>query len=663
MTLPLRRTFVAVVSCVFAIGVSAQSIITFAGGRNDDDRSATAAALGPPIDVALDSAGNVYIADADNNCIRKIDKATGTITTVAGGLEFPAGVALDAANNLYIADSNNDRVRRVDAVTQVITTVAEVSGPSRIAIDAAGNLFVTQQDACRISRIDAVTKTITTIAGTGTLGFGGDGGPATSAVLNSPAGISIATNGDVIFADSNNYRVRKIDAATGTITTIAGNGSFGQAGDNGPATSANLAVPTDVKFDRAGNLIITDFLGHRIRKVDAATKVITTIAGVAGTGGFAGDGGPATSARFNLPLSTAIDSAGNLYVADNRNFRVRRIDAATNVVTTIAGSGEVGDGDAATAAQILQPTSLALDAAGNAYVSDRIYGRIRRIDATTHLASTVYASPGQSALTGLAVDPAGNIYFVDAIGGRVSKIDATTKAVTAVAGGNFPGFSGDNGPATSAQLSPSGQTAMAFDAAGNLFIADTFNHRIRRIDAATKVITTVAGNGSEGFSGDNGPATAAMLSNPEGVAVDRDGNIYIVDAGNYRLRRVDAASKTILTVAGSTFGFAGDGTFANAAKFANPLGITIDASHNIYIADTANNRIRKIDGTTNVITTVAGNGTAGFTGDGSLATSARLNEPSAVAIDASGKLYIADTNNNRIRVLTTIPTHRRPTRR
>jgi len=373
-----------------------------------------------------------------------------------------------------------------------------------------------------------------------------------------------------------------------------------------------------VKLDAAGNLIITDVLNYRIRKVDAATKVITTVAGI-GTRGFGGDGAAATSAQFNLPLSTAIDSSGSLYVADNRNFRVRRIDATTNIVSTIAGSGEAGDGDFATSAQLLKPAGLAFDAAGNAYVSDPVVGRVRRIDAATHLASTIYTATGPSALSGVAVDPSGNVYVIDAIAGRVSKIDAATKGVTVITGDNLPGFSGDNGPATSAQLSPSAQTSIAFDAAGNLFIADTFNNRIRRIDAATKVITTVAGNGTAGFSGDNGPATAAMLSNPQGIAVDRDGNLYIVDAGNSRIRRVDAATKNINTIAGSTFGFEGDGEFANAAKFANPIGITVDPAHNIYIADTANNRIRKINGTTNIITTIAGNGLAGFAGDGALA--------------------------------------------
>jgi len=247
MTLPFRRTLIALVSCVCAIGVSAQSIVTFAGGRNDEGRAATAAALGPPIDVAVDSAGNVYIADAFNNRISKINKSTGTITTVPlANLDFPAGLAFDAANNLYVADTNNNRVLRVDAVTQVITTVADnVSGPSGLAIDAAGNVFITQEDSNLIRRVDAVTKKITTIAGTGTRGYSGDGSAATSAALNDPRGIAVAPNGDVIFADANNYRIRKIDAATGTITTIAGNGTFGSGGDNGPPRArASARRPT-----------------------------------------------------------------------------------------------------------------------------------------------------------------------------------------------------------------------------------------------------------------------------------------------------------------------------------------------------------------------------------------------------------------------------------
>ena len=688
-----RSIHLITLSCFFAIGVCAQSIVTVAGGRNDEGRLATAAALARPLDVALDSAGNVYIADVQNNRVRRIDAASGAMTTFAGngGLGFsgdggpaalasiwlPSGIAFDAANNLYIADSGNNRVRRVDAVTRTITTVAGggpstanrgdgglatsayLSAPTRIAIDSAGNLFITQGDDNRIRRVDAATKVITTIAGTGSLGFSGDNGPATAATLNDPVGIAVAANGDIYFADANNYRIRKIAVATGVITTVAGNGSFGFSGDGSAAGDAKLAAPTDVKFDRAGNLYVTDFLNNRIRKIDAATNVITTIAG-SGASSFSGDGGPALSATFNVPSASAIDASGNVYVADNANYRVRRIDAATKIVNTIAG-GTVGDDDFATSAQILSPSGVAVDNAGNIYISDSGDRRVRRVDAATHLISTLLIGGSFSSYSGIAVDASNNVYVIDSTG-VVSKIDPQ-KVVTRVVGTGQPGFGGDGGNATAAKLAPSGSTGIAFDAAGNLFIADTFNNRIRRVDVATKIITTIAGNGTDGFSGDNGPATSAMLSSPQGVAVDSAGNVYIADTFNHRIRRVDAATKNIMTIAGDgTFGFNGDGILANGAKLALPNAVFVDAAHNIYIADTANNRIRKIDGTTNIITTIAGNGKEGFSGDGTLATSAAITEPLAVTVDATGKVYIADTSNNRIRVLATIVPHQRAAR-
>jgi sugar lactone lactonase YvrE len=696
VTFPLRhslRTILAA-SCFCAIGVRAQSIVTLAGGRNDEGRAATAAALARPSDVAVDGAGNVYVADAQNNRVRRIDAASGAITTVAGNggagfsgdggpaalasIWFPTGIAFDAANNLYIADSGNDRVRRVDAVTRTITTVAGggpsavnrgdggpatnayVVAPSHLALDSAGNLYITQEDGNRIRRVDAATKVITTIAGTEALGFSGDGGSATAAMLDSPSGISVAANGDVYFADANNYRIRKIDSS-GVISTAAGNGSFGFAGDGGAATDAKLAAPTDVKFDRSGNLYITDFLNNRIRKIDATTKIITTIAGAGGSG-FSGDGGAASSATFNLPVASAIDASGNVYVADNFNYRVRRIDAATKVVATIAG-GAFGDGDFATSIQILSPAGIAVDSAGNVYISDSGDRRVRRVDAATHLVSTLTTGGSFSAFSGMAVDSSGNLFVIDS-GGVVSMINPQTKVVTRVAGTGQPGFGGDGGLATAAMIAPSGSTGIAVDAAGNLFIADSFNNRVRRVDAATKIITTIAGNGSDGFSGDNGPATAAMLSTPQGISVDRDGNVYIADTFNHRIRKVDAATRNITTIAGDgSFGFAGDGTFANGSKLALPNGLFIDAAHNIYIADTANNRVRRIDGNTNIITTVAGNGKEAFSGDGALATNASLAEPMAVTVDASGKVYIADTNNNRVRVFITIGAHRRASSR
>ena len=378
----------------------------------------------------------------------------------------------------------------------------------------------------------------------------GDGGPATSASLKAPNGVSVDASGNLFIADTSNRRVRRVDAATGVITTVAGDGTSGFSGDGGPATSASLGGPSGVAVDASGNLFIADASNHRARRVDVSTGVISTVAGNDSLG-FSGDGGPATSASLNIPYGVAVDASGNLLIADTFNLRVRRVDASTGVITTVAGNGTQG-------------------------------------------------------------------------------------------------FSGDGGPATSASLNlPLG---VAVDSSSNLLIASQFNNRVRRVDAATGVITTVAGNGTPGFSGDGGPATGASLRGPSGIAVDASGNLFIADAFNNRIRRVDGSTGVITTVVGNgTFGFSGDGGPATNASLRFPVGVAVDASGNLFIADTSNRRVRRVDAATGVIDTVAGDGTSGFSGDGGPATSASLGGPSGVAVDASGNLFIADTGNDRIR--------------
>ena len=304
--------------------------------------------------------------------------------------------------------------------------------------------------------------------------------------------------------------------------------------------------------DASGNLFIADTNNHSIRRVDAATEVITTVAGT-GTQGFSGDGGPATSASLSFPVDVAVDASGNLFIAETGNHRIRRVDAATEVITTVAGTstpGFSGDGGPATSSSLANPRGVAVDAFSNLFIADRGNGRIRRVDGVTGV-------------------------------------------ITTVAGTSTPGFSGDGGPATSAKLSPSG---VAVDAVGSLYIVSG-NHRIRRVDGATEVITTVAGTGGffGGFSGDGGPATSASLSSPAGVVVDAMGSLYIADSGNHRIRRVDADTEVITTVAGSgTPGFTGDGGPATSASLRGPGAIALDASGNLFIS--ADNRVRRVEG-------------------------------------------------------------------
>ena len=340
--------------------------------------------------------------------------------------------------------------------------------------------------------------------------------------------------------------------ASGIISTVAGTGAGGFGGDGGAATAALLLGPTDAAVDAAGNIYISDHSNNRIRKVAAGTGIITTMAG-SGTLGFSGDGGPATDANISAPFSIAVDAAGNLYIADYYNYRIRRVDAGTGIITTVAGTGVQGyggDGGPATAAVIDAPYEIALDAAGNIYIAELDNHRIR-------------------------------------------KVTAASGVIETFAGTGTAGFSGDGGLATAAALN--NPIGVVVDAAGNVYISDNFNHRVRMVTAATGIITTVAGTGVNTFGGDGGPATTADLNSPRALAVDKDGNLYISDFSNGRIRRVEVATGVISTFAGTgTQGFSGDGGPATQAQIHNVYGLGSDTAGNVYLADTSNSRVRKV---------------------------------------------------------------------
>jgi uncharacterized protein (TIGR03437 family) len=336
----------------------------------------------------------------------------------------------------------------------------------------------------------------------------------------------------------------------------------------------------------------------------AGAYTITTVAGNA-TNGYAGDGSAATSAELGGPAGLAVDSSHRIYVSDQYNHRVRQFTVGGNI-STVAGNGtagETGDGSAATSAELNNPTGVAVDSSGNYYIADTTNCLIRKVTSS----------------------------------GTISTVAGNTNATC--------GFLGDGGTATLGQLQT--PTAVAVDSAGNLYIADTGNFRIRKV--ANGNISTVAGNGFQGTSGDGGAATAARLNSPRGVAVDSSNNIYISDSGNHRIRKV--SNGTITTIAGTgTAGFSGDGGPATSAQLNSPRAIALDAAGNLYIADYTNSRIRKVS-VNGIITTLAGTGRFGYTGDGGPALSAQLNFPSGVTVDTDGSIYIGDTGNNVVRVL------------
>jgi sugar lactone lactonase YvrE len=681
--------------------VDRRGVITTVAGNGEyrfsgDGGPATQAGLDPWA-VAADTEGNLYIADFNNSRIRRVDRS-GVITTVAGSvpgaflaqhgpgtslgdggpatqasLNYPIGVVTDTAGNLYIADYGNSRVRKVDR-SGVITTVAgngdaDFSGdggpatqaslnyPTNVATDTAGNLYIADQFNHRIRKVDR-SGVITTVAGND-MGKFGDGGPATQASLNYPTDVSTDPDGNLYIADYGNNRVRRVNRR-GVIFTVAGQG-LSPVRDGSLASRANLDVPRDVVADAQGNLYVSDTANNRVRRVDLR-GVITTVAGN-GDYRFSGDGGPATQASLDAPGGVALDTAGNLYIADQFNHRIRKVDRS-GVITTVAGNGKgkfSGDGGPATQASLNYPTDVSTDPDGNLYIADYYNSRIRKVDRAGVITTVagnglgLASSAGFDELEGASIcQQAEDVEALRSWCRTVESNESVAENIRRVkdgireVGGTVSRTSallGDGGPATLASLNyPIG---VATDTDGNLYIADTFNNRVRRVDSRG-VITTVAGNGDPDFSGDGGPATEASLYIPERMALDRDGNLYIVDTFNNRIRRVDTHG-VITTVAGNgDFAFSGDYGPATQARLSSPRGVAVDVHHNLYIADTFNSRIRKVD-RSGVITTVAGNFGAGFSGDGGPADQANLNFPRAIVQDREGNLYIADTGNDRVR--------------
>jgi sugar lactone lactonase YvrE len=342
-------------------------------------------------------------------------------------------------------------------------------------------------------------------------------------------------SGNLYIADTYNYRVRKVNSS-GTITTVAGNGGYGSGGDTGLATSANVEATTGIAVDNSGNFYIADIYVRRIREVTLSTGIINTVAGT-GTQGYYGDTGPATSAEFSYPYGVAVDSSGNIYIADVSNNRIRKVTVSTGIITTVAGNGTAGyngDSIAATSAELNNPY-------------------------------------------GVTVDTYGNLYIGDSSNERIRKVAASTGIITTVAGTGSFGYNGDNIAATSANLAtPYG---IALDSSGNIYIADQYNGRIRKVTVSTGIITTVAGTGAQGYSGDTGLATSAELNYPTGVAVDNVGNIYIADVNNSRIRKVTASTGIITTFAGNgTQGYNGDNIAATSAEIYQANGVGFGCS-------------------------------------------------------------------------------------
>jgi uncharacterized protein (TIGR03437 family) len=499
-----------------------------------DGGPALLAGLTDPYGLAIDPSGNIWISDSGGAppALRRIG-TDGVIQTIEPFSGF--GLAVDSHGNIYVPSILLYKVTPDGTVSSYPNTDAgDLSGELYgLATDASGNVYAANPRYHRVLKITPEGQVIT-LAGNEVAGSTGDGGPATRAQVDFPYGVALDSAGNLYFADYSAGRVRKI-SVDGTINTVAGGGS--RFADNVPATQADIGQPTDVAVDSSGNLYIAS--GY-IFKV-TTDGIIHIIAGLLKTG-CCGDGAPLSQATFSAAQGMARDAAGNLYIADFAQHKVRKV-AADLTVTTIAGSGEPGfsgDGGPAQAATLNSPQGVGVDNGGQVYIADTGNNRIRRIglDGSIQTIAGAGGSISSDLLAGpvsVLADASGNIWIADTGFHRIRKISADGSIVT-VAGNGTVGYMGDSGPATAAELEI--PQSIALDSSGNLYIADPPTATIRKV-STSGIISTFAGvPGRAGFAGDGGPARQALLYNPFAVAVDRNNNLLIADTGNYRLRKV-----------------------------------------------------------------------------------------------------------------------------
>ena len=640
-----------------------------------------------------------------------------------------------------------------DGSSNLLTT--NFNGPRDITFDVNGNAYVADTSNYRIRKIVANidgTMTMTTFAGTGTVSYSGDGGQATSAALNLPTAIAVdATGSTVYITNYNSHVIRKVVVATGIITRYAGTGTAGYCCDTGYAINAYLYYPDGLVVDSSGNLYIADQFNHIIRYVKYSTGIITKYAGTASSLGSTGDYGAATSAKLNYPCGVTLDSSNNLYIADTANNRIRIVNAVTNIITmaaggilaagyggdygfavssltdfglpyrikydpwldcfyiadrsnnrvrvltsngmlyTIAGtgvSGSSGDSGPPLAARMNNPIAVAVDTNGNVYIQESTNNVIRQIVYNPILGLSTCAPGEYSCVTspsGCCICPVGSYcinYFTyacpintyNAMPGGASAASCLTcpsfmaaaagssacsNLVNTIAGTGTAGSTGDNGPATVATLNQ--PAAAVMDKSGNMYISVKGSNLIKKIanypfnTGANQIISHVAGN-ANGYNAltDGIAASSAYLASPSDIDVDLSGNVYIANTNYHNVRMISVVDGSISTVAGivtAAGGYSGDGVQATSSYLYLPSGLFVDMSANVYIADTYNHRIRFVNAVTGIISTVAGRAGGSFAGDGGKATSAYLLYPRGVCVDSSGTMYIADTSNQRIRMV------------
>ena len=668
-----------------------------AGSMGAVDDTGTEARFNQARGVAVDGAGNVYVADTWNHKIRKVTPQ-GVVTTLAGlegnpgsadgtgsaaRFSQPFAVAVDSAGNIYVGDTANNAIRRV-TIEGVVTTLGGVAGtgpsyrdgtgsgarfnsPQGLAVDGNGNLYVADYfgQTVRQGRPAEYTPyTFTNLAGNA--GFGSDDGMGRAARFNHPGALAIDSFGNLFVSDEGNGTIRKM-TPDGVVTTLAGmagvfgwtdgtgNGArFGRC-ESGFFGDSTCRGTEGLAADITGNLYVADTFNHAIRKVTPA-GVVTTLAGSPGV--YGSSDGLSRDARFYSPRGLAVDPGGNVLVTETGNLTVRKI-SPDGVVTTLAGSpGEWGSADGrGSVARFKSPWGIAVEDSGQVFVADSGNSTIRKISPTGEV-TTVAGSAGQtgsvdgvrsdarfSDLRGLALDRSGNLYVADNGASTLRKV-TPQGVVTTLAG--LAGSSGwQDGRGNAARFD--GPNGVVLDGEGNVYVTDQDNNTLRKVTPDGDV-TTLAGQAGGGWGSQDGTGPEAQFGSPSGVAVDHQGNTYVADTDNNSIRKITSAGE-VTTLAGSTDGSSGstDGT-GTSARFYSPVAVAVDHDGNVYVADNDNSTIRKIT-SAGEVTTLAGS--AGQTGSADGAgTAAQFYWPNGVAVDGTGIVYVADTYNHTIRKVT-----------
>lgn len=613
-------------------------------GCNGDGGPAVEARLYMPHDIYVDNKGNVYVAQIGDygttyvdNTIRRIDYETGIITRIAGSgragfggdggpalnaeFHITCGVAADERGNVFACGKSHNNVRKIDAETGVIEAFvgdpgnragfngdglpaleSVFSGPEHLAFDSQGSLYICDNDNNRIRKVDSDTGIVTTVLGNGQASSNGDGGLATEASTNKPDALCIDSNDNVYVGEVQGFRIRKVDAATGVVKTLVGNGvpGWGEEGKLGSETKTN-AIEAGIWADDDGTVLWGDASG-RLRQYDSVTELVTTLFG----GTTIHDNESAQKAYLCIPTAVALNSSGDIYIADTKSQRIRVVDAKTGLIRTIAGNGARcygGDNGPAIEAYIGNPSDISLDS------QERVV-------------------------------------FVDGIGQRLRRIDRDG-VITTVAGVGEASGRGIGGPASSVSFFSLRCFEHGLD--DDMYVGDGIG-LISRIDQKTGLIQQISGDGVHGYSGDDRSALNARIGIPSSIAVDLDGNVYFTDSSYHVVRRID--TKGIITTLAGTgeAGCSPSGTVASDALLYRPQGIAVNAEGRICFSDTFNNRVCEItsDG---ILNTVAGSDTPGDFGDGSSAIYAGLNRPTGLRFHGLEILLLCDSLNNRVRCI------------